>query len=46
MKCPADDVSLPDGGLFNVEWVPYADHLVTAPQRQLVSCDSANKYIA
>jgi hypothetical protein len=46
MKRPEDDVSLSDGELFNVERAPYADHLATASQRQLESCDSANKYIA
>jgi hypothetical protein len=36
MKRPQDDVSLFDGGLFNVERGPYAKHLVSAPERQHV----------
>ena len=38
MRRPEDDVSLSDGELFNVKRAPYAEHLVTAPERQPVSC--------
>ena len=37
MKRPEDDVSLSDGELFMVRRPPYAEHLVTAPQKQPVS---------
>ena len=33
---PDDDVSLSDGELFNVKRTPYAQHLATAPDKQLV----------
>jgi len=36
-KRPEDDVSLSDGELFMVKWVPYMQHLANAPQRQPVS---------
>ena len=37
MRRPEDDVSLSDGELFNVKCMPYAQHLMTAPERQPVS---------
>jgi hypothetical protein len=37
MKQPEDDVSLSNGELFMVNWVPYAEHLAHALQRQLMS---------
>ena len=36
MRRPEDDVSLSDGELFMVKRAPYAEHLVTAPERQPV----------
>jgi hypothetical protein len=36
-KQPKDDVSLSDGEMFIVKWVPYAKHLANVPQRQPVS---------
>ena len=37
MRRLEDDVSLSDGELFNVKRMPYAQHLMTAPERQPVS---------
>jgi len=37
MKHPENDVSLSDGGLFNVRRGPYAEHLAQAPEWQTVS---------
>jgi hypothetical protein len=36
-KRPEHNVSLSDGELFMVKWVPYAGHLSNAPQRQSMS---------
>ena len=41
MRRPEDDVSLLDGELFMVKCMPYAQHLMTAPEQQLVSCHNA-----
>lgn len=37
MRRPEDDISLFDGGQFNVERQPYKAHLATAPERQEVT---------
>jgi hypothetical protein len=41
MRRPEDDVSLSDGELFMVKRTPYAQHLMTAPDQQPVSCHNA-----
>ena len=50
MKCPKANVAFSDSELFMVKHSPYANHLASAPQRQLVSSHNAiviyqaNKY--